>query len=99
MAHIYSIEYTDTCGGEANYSWVKRGTVTVPDWDHFAGWDGNGRREPKGFQAYVMRQAKKRAGITGLRGRTYRVGDGFEFRPHGVSTVLFVNYEEAAMYV
>ena len=27
----YSYEFTDTFGGEANYSWVKRGTVSVPE--------------------------------------------------------------------
>lgn len=25
----YNFEYTDTFGGEANYSWVKRGEVTA----------------------------------------------------------------------
>ena len=30
MTHdTWQYEYTDTFGGEANYSWVKRGTVTV----------------------------------------------------------------------
>ena len=29
MAHKYQIELTDTFGGEANYSWVRRASVTV----------------------------------------------------------------------
>lgn len=98
MAHIYETVLTDTFGGEANYSWVKRGTIAIPEWDHFSDWDGNGRREPKGYRAYVMRKAKRKAGLTGVRGRTYTVGDGYEFRPYGASVVLFVTYKEAAIY-
>lgn len=30
-APLWSWEYTDTFGGEANYSWVKRGTVEATD--------------------------------------------------------------------
>ena len=30
----YSYEYTDTFGGEANYSWVKRGKVTANNFTH-----------------------------------------------------------------
>lgn len=92
--HKYDIEYTDTFGGEANYCWVKRHTITVPDWDHFADWDGNGRREPKGYQAYVMREAKKAVGLTGVRGRTYNMGDGYTFIPYNSSTILFVTYHQ-----
>lgn len=98
MAHIYETELTDTFGGEANYSWVKRGTIAVPEWDRFSDWDGNGRREPRGYQAYVMREAKRKAGLTGVRGRTYAMGDGYEFRPYGMNVVLFVSYKEAAVY-
>ena len=98
MAHLYEIELTDTFGGEANYSWVKRGTIIVPEWDKFSDWDGNGRREPKGFQAYVMREAKRKAGLTGVRGRTSSFGDDYEFRPYGMNVVLFVSYKEAAVY-
>lgn len=94
MAHTYTYEYTDTFGGEANYAWVKRGKVSVPDWDKFSDWDGNGRREPKGYQQYVMRKAKAAVGLTGVRGRTYAYGDGYEFRPYRMRTVLFVSWAE-----
>jgi hypothetical protein len=30
----YQFEYTDTYGGESNYSWVKRGEVTANDLLH-----------------------------------------------------------------
>lgn len=95
MSSQFNVEYTDTFGGEANYSWVKRAVVTIPDWDKFSDWDGNGRREPKGYQAYVMREAKRAIGITGLRGRTTSFGDGYEFRPHNVCAVMFVSYKDA----
>ena len=29
MKHIYRVEVTDTFGGESNYSWVRRHTITA----------------------------------------------------------------------
>lgn len=92
--HTYSAEWTDTFGGEANYGWVKRATVAVPEWTAFADWDGNGRREPKAYQRTVMRRAKAALGLSGLRGVTSTMGDGYEFRPYGMACVLFVTYQE-----
>lgn len=94
--HKYEAEWTDTFGGEANYSWVKRATVGVPEWTAFADWDGNGRREPKAYQRTVMRRAKAALGLSGLRGVTSTMGDGYEFRPYGMACVLFVTYREEA---
>lgn len=88
----YVVELTDTFGGEANYSWVRRATIAHREWDKFADWDGNGRREPKGYQAELMRRAKAAVGMTGVRGRTFRMGDGFEFRPYGMCMVMFVQW-------
>jgi hypothetical protein len=73
-------EYTDTFGGEANYSWVKR--VELPkQLEHHT------PRE-------IMRRAKAEMGLTGVRGRTYTGGDMIEFRPYGMCTVLFVFWQE-----
>ena len=94
MSHLYEVEYTDTFGGEPNYCCVKRATIHVPEWNHFKGWDGNGRIEPKGYQACVMRRAKAAVGLTGVKGVTYDVGDGYEFRPRGINAVLFVAWKE-----
>lgn len=91
---MYDVEYTDTYGGEANYSWVRRATIESPAWDSFKDWDGNGRIEPRAFQRTVMRRAKAAVGLSGLRGVTYRMGDGYEFRPYGVCTVLFVTWKD-----
>lgn len=96
MTHTYQAEWTDTFGGEANYSWVKRATVAVPEWSAFKDWDGNGRREPKAYQRTVMRRAKAALGLSGLRGRTFNHGDMMEFRPFGMACVLFVTYREEA---
>ncbi len=93
--HKYLAEYTDTFGGEANYSWVKRATITAPEWAAFKDWDGNGRREPKAYQRTVMRRAKAALGLSGVRGRTLSIGDGYEFRPYGMACVLYVTYAEA----
>ena len=92
--HKYAVEYTDTFGGEANYCWVKRASIDVPEWPAFKGWDGNGRREPKGYQAAVMRRAKAALGLSGLRGRTYQHGDMIEFRPYRMACVLFVTWSD-----
>ena len=88
--HKYDIEYTDTFAGEANYCWVKRAVIDVPEWPHFKGWDGNGRIEPKGYRSTLMRRAKESVGLTGVKGRTTDFGDVIEFRPYGMCTVLFV---------
>ena len=33
--NTYEVDYTDTFGGEANYSWLKRKTVTMPELTHY----------------------------------------------------------------
>ena len=75
----WKCEYTDTFSGEANYSWVRRETIAhVP-----------GEKTPR-----TMRRAKAALGLTGLRGTTIALGDGFEFRPYGMCTVAFVQWTD-----
>jgi hypothetical protein len=70
-------EYTDTMGGEANYSWVRRVTLPYPE---------------KGLSdRALMRRAKKAMGLENVRGRSDSCGDSLEFRPYGCCTVLFVS--------
>jgi len=76
MTYQIAVEYTDTFGGEANYCWVRRATLDIPD--------GTGRRA-------IMRRAKAAMGISGLRGRSYSHGDMWEFRPYRCCTVMFAN--------
>lgn len=78
MAHTFTldVEYTDTFGGEANYSWVKRETLELPQ--------GLSDRA-------IMRRAKAAMGLTGVKGRSYSHGDMWEFRPYRSCTVMFAN--------
>jgi hypothetical protein len=88
---IYNIEYTDTFSGEANYSWVKRASVTMPELTYY-GYDGssNYARANKIFKRELMKRAKAQLGLTGTRGVTYDHGDTIEFRPYRSCTVMFL---------
>ncbi len=74
----FNVEYTDTFGGEANYSWVRRADIETPR---------------KASQALIMRRAKAAVGLSGAKGRTTSYGDSFEFRPFRCCTVLFVSFD------
>lgn len=91
----FEIEYTDTYGGDANYSWVKRATVTMPELTHY-GYDGstNYSRANKIFNRELMKRAKAALGLTGIRGRVTHYGDMIEFRPAKSCTVVFINYSD-----
>lgn len=93
--HTYDVEYTDTFGGEANYCWVNRATVSMPELTHY-GYDGatNYARANKVYNRELMRKAKAAVGLTRVRGRTYDMGDTLEFRPYRSATVMFVTYRE-----
>jgi hypothetical protein len=93
MSHVYEIEYTDTFSGEANYSWVRRARVEMPDLTAY-GFDGS-RHYAKAnaiFERELMRKAKAKMGLTNMRGSRTSHGDTIEFRPYGSNTVLFINY-------
>lgn len=82
---IYVAEYTDTYGGEVNYSWVKR--------KKFAAHDG-------ASVAYLVRAAKNALGVVGRHEREVN-GDSITVRPRGEHTIIFINpdyeaQEEAA---
>ena len=92
MSNTYNVEYTDTFSGEANYSWVRRATVTMPELTHY-GYDGgtNYVKANKAFERELMRKAKAAVGLTGVRGKRDDCGGDYVFRPYGSCTVLFVN--------
>ena len=94
--HTYQIELTDTFGGEANYSWARRATVTMPELTHY-GYDGgtNCAKANKIYRRELMRKAKAAIGLTGARGVRADHGDMIEFRPYGACVVLFVTYQDA----
>lgn len=99
MSHKYNVEYTDTFGGEANYCWVKRATVTVPELTHY-GYTGCGdgiyAKANRAQRRELMRKAKAAVGLTGVRGERTDYGDMVEFRPYGMATVMFVTYADDA---
>lgn len=74
----WTAELTDTFGGEANYSWVRRETFSLP-----AG----------AADRTIVRAGKAAAGLTGTRCRTENYGDSFTIRPYGACVVLFITLE------
>lgn len=75
----FDVEFTDTFGGDANYSWVRRAQISVP---HGC------------THTLLMRRAKASVGLTGVRGIQSWCGDSLEFRPHRSCTVMFVTYHD-----
>lgn len=74
----FTVEFTDTFGGEANYSWVKRDNFTLDD---------------TASRTAILRKAKSLMGLSGVKGRLDDYGDSYAFRPYGSCTVMFVNTE------
>lgn len=71
------IEVTDTFGGEANYSWVKRYELDVVE----------GHTELQ-----TMRRIKKVIGWTGVRCKKTDWGDMVELRPSNFCNVCFIRW-------
>lgn len=74
----YSIEYTDTYGGEANYGWVRRESFEV------AGAISDNM---------VIRKLKQMIGLRGVNCKKESYGDMIKLTPRGTSTVAFITYE------
>lgn len=72
------IEYTDTFNGEANYSWVKRIEVEMPD---------------NATDRMLLRRAKKEMQLSGRQGVVSKSGDCISFKPYCSNTVLFIIWE------
>lgn len=91
--NTYEYEYTDTFAGEANYCWVERGKVTMPELIHY-GYDGssNYSKANKTAMRELIKAVKAEVGLTGVRGKTEHYGNMSEFRPYGMATVLFITY-------
>lgn len=74
----FTVEYTDTFGGEANYCWVKRDSFLL---------------ESNCATALVKRFAKDLMGLKGIRGTWEDYGDTLKFTPRNSCTVLFVSVQ------
>ncbi|MEG7603128.1 hypothetical protein, partial [Listeria monocytogenes] len=68
-------EVTDTFGGEANYSWVKRGKIE------------KGNKEFSNLAA--IRAVKKAIGWNGLRCKVYDEGDYITIIPSGICQICY----------
>jgi hypothetical protein len=73
------IEITDTFGGEANYSWVRRYAMNTAN---------------NATNRAIVRRAKALAGWTGLRCITSDIGETIEVRPVGVCQVMFIIFAQ-----
>ena len=73
---VIDVQFTDTFGGDANYSWVRQASLELA---------------PGLSDLAIMRRAKRAMGLSGVRGRSYSHGDMWEFRPYGQCTVMFAN--------
>ena len=71
-------ELTDTFGGDANYSWVRRRQFAI-------------KRDAS--DASIVRRAKSELGLTGVRCVRSDLGDMIELRPCGSCTVAFISFD------
>lgn len=72
-------EYTDTFGGEANYSWVKRGTIKTKPGENFS-------------DLAAVRRVKKALGLYGVRCKKVDLGDAIALYPSASCTVVFISF-------
>jgi hypothetical protein len=70
-------ELTDTFGGEANYSWVNRGTVEVKE---------------NASDYAIVRKVKEAVGWNGHRCERDSYGDMITLYPRGICQVLFITF-------
>jgi hypothetical protein len=96
MSVAFDVEYTDTFGGEANYSWVRRAQIAMPEEERDTVYTSAATiaKRRRAYRKLLMRRAKAAVGLTGVRGRVESYGDVIEFRPYGSCTVMFVTYAD-----
>jgi hypothetical protein len=68
-------EMTDTFGGEANYSWVRRGEVSLPE---------------GASDLTLVRRVKKALGLEGVPCKRESYGEQIVLRPVGSCVVVFI---------
>ena len=87
----YKVEVTDTFGGEANYSWVRRYTVETPSCEY-------GTSERSQYSRTLVRRAKAAAGWTGLRCTVDNNGDHITVWLAGRNApcwIMFIDYDDS----
>lgn len=81
MPH-YDVEITDTFGGEANYSWVRRHVIEAPK---------------NATTRQLVTLAKAAQGWTGIRCNTTSYGDTIDVRPRGACLVMFIAWRDTSL--
>ncbi len=75
----FSAEYTDTFGGEANYSWVRKANFELHE---------------NATMRSVLQRARKELGLTGAKGDIIaNFGDEYHWKPRGCCTILMVRVD------
>ncbi len=77
--HVWDVEMTDTFGGQANYSWVKRETIELA---------------ATATKAQIVRLAKKVMGVSSERHRTVDEGDSYRLSFDNQCKVMFISFRE-----
>lgn len=72
----YTYTMTDTFGGEANYAWVRRGEIDLPE---------------GASDLALVRRVKKALGIEGVPCNKEEWGDTLVLRPIGQCVVVFID--------
>ncbi len=92
----YTYEHTDTFAGEANYCWINRGAVTMPDMTHY-GYDGaqGYAKANASFERELVRRVKADLGFTGHPCRKESWGDTIALYPRGMCQVIFISFDES----
>jgi hypothetical protein len=88
--HKFKYEYTDGLT-------VGRGAVYVPELTHYGytgSTDGTYRKANKAQTREVMRQVKAELGLTGAKGVRETWVDIEVFKPYGMATILFIEFDE-----
>jgi hypothetical protein len=91
----FTYEYTDTFAGDANYCWVKRGSISVPELTHY-GYDGSHGyvKANKAQSREIVRKVKACLGITGIRCNREDWGETIVLRPRGRAEIVFIDYAD-----
>lgn len=76
----YDIKLVDTFGGQPNYSWVYRETLSI---------------NANYCNAWIVRKAKESMGLTGIRGKTENYGDSITVQFPQLCQVMFINLSNA----
>jgi hypothetical protein len=77
MSEKWEIIVTDTFGGEPNFCWVRKYSIVL---------------DQAASKTAIVRRIKKAAHMSGCRGASDWIGDGYRFRPYGAPIILLANY-------